>query len=223
MRRLRILVSSDFHGSLSAFQKVADESKRLEVNLLVVCGDITNFGTAKQAEKLLSNLDELEFPVLFVPGNCDMPSVLEVETKNCFNLHGKCIELDNYVFIGVGGAPLSPLQTPLEFPEEEISETLEVAISKCPKNKKLMLVSHTPPFNTKIDLAFNGEHIGSQSIRKFIEKHQPPTVFCGHVHEARGIDRIGNTIIVNPGSIRHGFYALAEVNDEVKVKLRRFE
>lgn len=223
MQHLRILVSSDFHGSISAFQKVAVESKRLEVNLLVVCGDVTNFGTAKQAEKLLLNFERLEFPALFVPGNCDLPSVLDIETKNSFNMHGKYLELGDYIFIGVGGSPLSPLQTPLEFPEEEILKTLEFAVSKCPRNKRLILVSHTPPFNTKVDLAFNGEHIGSRSIRRFVENYKPLAVFCGHVHEARGIDKIGEIVIVNPGPARHGMYALVKVNGGVKVRLERFE
>ena len=218
-----MLVSSDFHGNLYAFQKIAVKSKQLEVDLLVACGDITNFGTAKQAMKLLSNFDKLNIPVVFVPGNCDLPSVLEVETENCFNLHEKCIKIGNYTFVGVGGSPLSPLHTPLEFSEDEIYNTLELAVSKCSENKKLILISHTPPFNTKVDLAFNGEHIGSRSIRNFVEKYKPIAVFCGHVHEARGIDKIGNTIVVNPGPARHGMYALAEVNDEVKVKLESLE
>ena len=100
---------------------------------------------------------------------------------------------------------------------------LELAVSKCSENKKLILISHTPPFNTKVDLAFNGEHIGSRSIRNFVEKYKPIAVFCGHVHEARGIDKIGNTIVANPGPARHGMYALAEVNDEIKVKLESLE
>jgi len=220
---LLILVSSDFHGSSYAFQKVAAKSKQLEVDILVVCGDITNFGTAKQAKELLSNLKELNLPVFFVPGNCDLPSVLEIETENCSNIHGKCVEISEYFFIGIGGSPLSPLQTPLEFPEEDISDMLEVAVPKCLQNKKLILVSHTPPFNTEVDLAFNGEHIGSRSVRNFVEKYRPLAVFCGHVHEARGIDKIGDTIVVNPGPARHGMYALAEINGEVKVKLDRFE
>ena len=220
---MRILISSDFHGNPYAFRKVASETKKLGIDLLIACGDITNFGTAKQAEKLLLNFSELDSLVLFVPGNCDLPSVLEVEIKNCSNLHGKCIEIGDYVFIGVGGSPLSPLQTPLEFPEEKISDILELAVSKCSRSKKLILISHTPPLNTKIDIAFNGEHIGSRSVRSFVEKYKPFAVFCGHVHEARGIDKIDDTILVNPGPARHGMYALAEVNNGIKVKLERFE
>lgn len=220
---MRILVSSDFHGNASAFQRIATELQQLKIDLLIICGDITNFGPAKQAEKLLSIFKGINIPIIFVPGNCDLPSVLEFETENCFNIHGKCIKIRNYAFIGVGGSPIGPLNTPLEFSEDEIEDLLRIAVSKCPENKGLIVVSHTPPFNTKLDLAFNGEHIGSQSVRNFIEKQRPIAVFCGHVHEARGIDKINNTIIINPGAARHGLYAIAEMNGEVEVRLSRFE
>ena len=220
---MRILVSSDFHGNGLAFQKVASEAQGLKVDCLIICGDITNFGSAKQAENLLSNFRELKMPVIFVPGNCDLPSVLEVEAENFFNIHGKCIELENYSFIGVGGSPLGPLHTPLEFSEDEIADLLTVAFSKCSQNKRLILISHTPPLNTRLDLAFNGEHIGSRSVRHFIEEKAPIAVFCGHVHEAIGIDKINETVVVNPGPAKYGYYAIVEIEREVEVKLRRFE
>jgi hypothetical protein len=224
VKPLRILISSDYHGNAVAFQKIATEAQKLGANCLIVCGDITNFGSAKQAKNLLSIFENMDIPVLFVPGNCDLPSVLEVETENCFNLHGKCVKLDNFNFVGVGGSPIGPLHTPLEFSEDEIDDLLNFALSKCPKNDKLILISHTPPLDTKLDLAFNGEHIGSESVKLFIEEKKPIAVFCGHVHEARGVDRMNGTVIVNPGSARHGFYALVEIIDgEVIVKLCRLK
>jgi Icc-related predicted phosphoesterase len=36
--------------------------------------------------------------------------------------------------------------------------------------------------------------------------------FTGHIHEGIGIDRIGRTVIVNPGPFRSGHYAYAEIN-----------
>ena len=72
-----------------------------------------------------------------------------------------------------------------------------------------------PPYNTKLDNIGCG-HVGSQSIRDLIEEFNPALVLCGHVHEARGIDRINETTIVNPGVFAYG--ELAIVSDEKNVK-----
>jgi len=217
-----VLVTSDFHGYEKAFKATAEIAEEEKSDLLIICGDITNFGTIKQAEKYLSQLVALKKPVLFVPGNCDLPSLLTGEINGAVNLHQKCVLMNDYSFIGIGGAPISPLNTPLEFPEEQMMKWLEMTAEKCSSNK-LILVSHSPPYDTKLDLAFIGEHVGSYSVRRFIEERKPIAVFCGHVHEARGIDKIGSSILVNPGPARHGFYAIVNLDEDVKVVLKNFK
>jgi uncharacterized protein len=44
-------------------------------------------------------------------------------------------------------------------------------------------------------------------------------VLCGHIHEARGVDHIGRTPIVNPGPVAAGHYAVVMVDDAVTVAL----
>ena len=78
---------------------------------------------------------------------------------------------------------------------------------------RLILVSHYPPYGTNVDKAWNGAHIGSKSVRKLIEEVKPLAVLCGHVHESRGVDKLGNTIIINPGPLFNGYYAIINVDD----------
>ncbi|MGC8606927.1 MAG: metallophosphoesterase family protein [Vulcanisaeta sp.] len=78
---------------------------------------------------------------------------------------------------------------------------------------RLILVSHYPPYGTNVDKAWNGANIGSKSVRKLIEEVKPLAVLCGHVHESRGVDRIGSTVIVNPGPLFNGYYAIINVDD----------
>ena len=63
---------------------------------------------------------------------------------------------------------------------------------------------HSPPYGTELDLIQGGKSAGSHSIKKFIEKNQPPLTLHGHIHESPEIsgayvDRIGETLCVNPG------------------------
>lgn len=221
---MRIFVISDFHGNTQAFKNVAAIITKPKADLIIICGDITNFGTVEQAKMLMSKLTSPQRPIFFVPGNCDPPSLTETTIPNAYNLHGNCKTFKNLSFIGVGGSPIGPLHTPFETTEKGILNVLNEGYSRCPATpqNKLVIVSHTPPHNTKLDLAFIGEHIGSTGIRQFIEEKKPAAVFCGHVHEGRGIDRIGETIIVNPGPARHGCYALVEFNEKIEATLEMF-
>jgi len=70
--------------------------------------------------------------------------------------------------------------------------------------KRTVYVLHDPPYGTNLDVLYNGQHIGSMAVRRFIEQHQPPLVLSGHIHEApkvsgRITDQIGDTVCVNPG------------------------
>ncbi len=216
MRNLRILATTDFHGNAEAFRKIAYKA-RDAVEVVVVCGDVTHFGLLTQARELLSPLLDVKVPVLFVPGNCDLPSLVNERMRNVESIHGKCKAIDEVSFLGVGGSSPSPFNTPFELEETEIARILEEAYSNCRTKERKVIVSHSPPRETKIDVAFNGEHVGSRSVREFVEKTQPELLLCGHIHEAKGIDRIDETLIVNPGPARHGNYALISL-EEKKVR-----
>jgi len=67
-----------------------------------------------------------------------------------------------------------------------------------------VFVAHCPPYGSKLDMSFNGVHLGSKAIRSHIEKHQPLLSLHGHIHESPAVsgafqDRIGNTTAVNIG------------------------
>jgi len=66
--------------------------------------------------------------------------------------------------------------------------------------------------------------VGSTAVRTFVEKHQPLLGLHGHIHECKGVDRIGRTLIINPGSeyITGTLSALLVNIDEKGVKGHRF-
>jgi Icc-related predicted phosphoesterase len=85
--------------------------------------------------------------------------------------------------------------------------TIEEELSRLNPERpgKTVAVMHSPPFETRCDVLFNGEHIGSRAIRRWIERHQPLLTLHGHIHESPKqsgsfFDRIGSTVVINPGA-----------------------
>lgn len=214
-----ILVGTDFHGSQEAFRGFASKAEETKAEILVICGDITHFGSLQEARSLLSLLARLRLPIYFVPGNCDPPSLAAIEVEGASCIHGSYESYNDVTFFGLGGGPISPFSTPFEMTEEEMADFLTSKAKRSVASQNFILVSHTPPRRTKLDRIFSGANVGSEYVRKFIEERKPSAVFCGHIHEARGVDKIGETILMNPGPARHGYCGLVSVNDKIEVKL----
>ncbi|GBC72243.1 3',5'-cyclic adenosine monophosphate phosphodiesterase CpdA [archaeon HR03] len=213
---MKVLQASDIHGSMAAASALAE--KAMNYDIVVLVGDITHFGAVPQAEPILATVAKSGRPVLFVPGNCDHPSLLgwRPPNKNIINIHGAIVRQGGYDFYGLGGGNLSPFNTLIEFSEEEF----ESMLSKFnPASESFILISHTPPFGVDADIG-RGRHLGSTAIRKFVETKRPLAVCCGHIHEGRSISKIGETVVVNAGPAKEGFYASLEIlGKEVKAEL----
>ena len=214
-----ILVGTDFHGSEESFRRFASKAEETRAEVLVICGDITHFGSLQEAKYLLSLLAGLRLPIFFVPGNCDPPSLATVEVEGANCIHGSYRSYDDVTFFGFGGGPISPFSTPFEMTEKEMTDFLNNRADEPVANRWFILASHTPPKDTNLDRIYSSRHIGSESVRRFVEERKPSGVFCGHIHEARGVDKIGETILVNPGPARHGCCALVSINDTIEVEL----
>jgi hypothetical protein len=205
---LQVLVVSDFHGMVRFAEKVKSLAVSEGFDCIVVCGDLTDFGPIEVARKILEVLLESKVPVLYVPGNMDPRSLVE-KVDLGFSLHGRGKIVGEVGFVGAGFQ--SNLKGLLEQGLKSLKQPLRF----------LVFVTHVPPKGTEVDLAWNGVHIGSLEVREAVEKYKPNLVVCGHVHEARGVDRIGESIVCNPGPIYDGSYAKAVFNDKVKVELLR--
>ncbi|MEO0136860.1 MAG: metallophosphoesterase [candidate division WOR-3 bacterium] len=210
---MKILAISDIHGRIN-YEKEVIELLGM-VDLIVISGDITNFGGKKEALTVLDNLRQFNPNILGVPGNCDQFEVLDLLRDEGINLHGETKEFNGLIFFGIGGSGYTPFQTPQEYSDEEITKILS---NHRNKGGRQIFVSHAPPFNTHVDKTMMGMHVGSKLIRDFIEKNQFELGLCGHIHEARGMDKLGSTVIVNPGPFPK-YWALIEVTHEIRVFL----
>jgi len=211
---MNILAVTDIHSRIGYARKLVGKIKNVDV--VVIAGDITDFGDINLALHIISLLQKACRNVVFVPGNCDDPKLIKVKgMRNAVNLHENCFIAGDVAFLGVGGSNITPLHTPIEYTEDELWDILLKLFNMLESKREYLkiLVSHTPPYNTKVDVTFFGTHAGSVSVRKAIETFKPKLCICGHIHEARGVDRIGETLIVNPGPLMRKRYALISVNE----------
>jgi Icc-related predicted phosphoesterase len=79
------------------------------------------------------------------------------------------------------------------------------------------LVTHAPPYETRIDQTTRGEHVGSKAVRSIINRYKPTLAISGHIHEAKGIDKLNQTILVNPGPAYDQNAAIITVEQEKSV------
>jgi len=158
-------------------------------------------------------------PTYVVPGNMDAPRRRYFETfweepttgdfVHC--VHGSpaflCL-VDRFLVAGVGGEIVERGGEDffvLQIPRWE-AEFLMFVVRHFEERK--IFLFHTPPVGA-LDLD-KGQHKGSRVVNDLIETYEPWLVFCGHAHNSRGKEMIGSTLVVNPGSLKAGNYAIVD-------------
>ncbi len=221
---MKILAITDIHGDIGSAEKLRNRAWGEGVDIVVIAGDITGktmsgFGTLDDAIKMLKVFHP--YPTFFIPGNCDPPSLTEVDSlNNAHCVHGKPRSVQGFYILGVGGGVTSPFKTPFEQGEEQFTETLRTSLTSLKADGKLVFITHMPPKDTELDLVTPlGPHVGSIAVRRFIEQQVPLITVCGHMHERRGVDKVGNTLVLNPGPASRGFYAFISLNGMPDIRL----
>ncbi len=205
---MKILAISDLHGDYSKIEKIMETAG--DFDIAMIAGDITHFGPDAKVKELMKMFDK---PVLAIPGNCDQKSILKaLDISKAINMHGKLEQIGNIQFIGLGGSNFTPFNTPFELSEEEIESVLEemiYAAENTVDSGSIVLLTHAPPHGVRDELPMG--HVGSKAILKFIDRVD--LIICGHIHEAKGKENIGTTMVVNPGEACKGSYALITIED----------
>jgi len=199
-----IIALTDIHGALSHLEQIERELRAAD--WVFLGGDITHFGGASAAADVINYIRKMNSAVFAVAGNCDEPEVDAYLGAENLGGHGRISQKRGLTVLGVGGSLPVPVFTPNTFSEDEYKvffSRMEGAMDSPPD----ILVSHQPPWRTNLDKVWGMKHVGSRSLRNYIERAAPRLVFCGHIHESSGCDTIGDTRLVNPGPFRHGKYA----------------
>ncbi len=194
----------DIHEDITKLSALKNELETADV--IIISGDLTNYNGKKVAKKVIEGIMKYNQNILAQLGNLDKLEVNDYLTEKGINLHRNGYIKDEIGIFGVGGSNPTPFRTPTEFSESEIEMFLLEGFEKVREAKFKIMVPHMPPKGTKIDMIKNGTHVGSQSVRDFIIKYKPDISVSGHIHEARGTDKVGDTLVFNAGMFREGGY-----------------
>lgn len=216
---MKIVAFGDIHERIANIDLISREIE--EADLLLITGDLTQFGGLVAAGPIIEKLRALNKNVLIQSGNLDHPEVERELERLGISTHGRGHIIGNIGIFGCGGGNPSPFNTPNEFEEEEIAGFLLQGHAEVKDCSIKIMVPHAPPFNTKVDIIHSGLHVGSEAVRNFIEKYEPDLCLCGHIHEATGEDHIGKTHIINAGPFFEGGFVSIEAGPtELKAELR---
>ena len=209
---MRILIISDGHGNLEMLDKLDDEFKKAD--LVLFGGDFAKFGEVETGLPFFNKLREKHEKIFAVLGNCDEESFIDNLENADISVVNSLVYSDGLVFIGSSGGSKFTGTTPFERDEEDLVFDLHLAQESQQHWENLVAIMHNPPKDTECDKISNGVHVGSSLLREWIEEVKPILVVTGHIHESRGIDKIGESVVVNPGALCEGNYAVAQVSQK---------
>ena len=207
---MRCLIISDGHGNLEMLDKLDDEFKKADCVLFG--GDFAKFGETETGLPFLQCLCKKHERIFAVLGNCDEEDFIEQLENSDISVVNSIVYSEGLAFIGSSGGSKFTGTTPFEREDSDLAYDLHLALEKQDEDwSNLVDIMHNPPKDTKCDTISGGIHVGSPSLREWIENVKPLLVVTGHIHESRGIDKIGETVVVNPGALCEGNYAVSEI------------
>ncbi len=216
---MKLLAMTDIHSHTANISRLRDWLQAVDVVLLA--GDLTN-GRLKDAQTLIETLRQYNSRIYAVPGNMDNVEILRyLQAEGC-SIHRSYVTVDDVVIAGMGGA--LPFFGKFVYNDDQFATMLTELAAQLPAMPQVF-VCHQPPYHTALDRIRLGRHVGSKAVRAYIEQHQPLVCFTGHIHEAIGVDTIGQTQIVNPGRLGSGGVAYAEIAEGrlVDLEIRRID
>ena len=210
---MKLLLISDLHGNVDNLQKLDGEIKSAAAVLFA--GDFSKFQKPETGLPCAEKMRELCPNLFAVLGNCDEPELLESIEKLDISVQRSLASFEGLVIAGSGGGSKFTGETPNERDEEDLQTDFDViknsGLQEEGQWSNLIVVSHNPPKAQTVDSPAAGVHAGSQIFTDFIEQTKPLAVLCGHIHEGCGVEKIGQTVVVNPGPLCEGKYAVMEV------------
>ncbi|MEQ9425908.1 MAG: metallophosphoesterase family protein [Cyclobacteriaceae bacterium] len=177
-----IAVLYDIHGNLPALEAVIAEVGQLEVDEIIVGGDVVVGPMSKECLELLLNIDN---PIKFIYGNCEVAVLDVADNKPLTNLPQNVVE---DIFWTTNSLSAGQLQ--------EIRKWPKIVVSDIPGIGKTLFCHATPRNENEIFTILTVE----EKLLPIFNSCDADIVICGHTHMQ--FDRmVGSKRIVNAGSV----------------------
>jgi len=217
----KAVYATDLHGNEGLYKKLLELAVKEGADYILIGGDISpGFDIHQQRHFLVTwlvpNLErfvkERKKEVFIMMGNDDFSINMDIlekaEKRGILNIaHNRIHKIDGKFLIGYSFiAPTPFFIKDWERLEQDIKKDLDKFAKKADPRKSIYMF-HIPPYNTKLDVLYNGEHAGSTGVKMFIEQHQPLLTLHGHIHESPDMsgawkETFGRTLSINPGNGR---------------------
>lgn len=183
---MKILATADIH-----LHKI--DLTKYQYDLAIIAGDLFGSGADHEIDWFLSNFKSDETtPILYVPGNHDR-CVEAGHTwwlpKNFIMLSDESITIKGIRFYGFPWT-LPFYNWSYMATEKQIQEKLK-DFPGCD-----VLISHGPPSEI-LDKTKSGRNTGSTTLKDLVLENDIPYHIFGHIHEAHGIRKIGDSKFMN--------------------------
>ena len=193
---LKLLIFSDIHGDWKTLEALL----ATEADYYIAGGDQVTWGRGiDRCGQILSTRGDR---VYVLPGNHESAEQIAgmCARHGLHDFHGRHFQVGRWHVAGLGYSNPTPFDTPGEYAEPQLAARLAPFADL----KPLVLICHAPPYGTPLDRIREGVHAGSSAVAHFIETYQPAQFFCGHIHEAAGVEaQLGVTRARNVG--RQGY------------------
>lgn len=215
---MKLLVLSDLHAANSVLDKLDGEFQKADGVLFA--GDFAECFKPETGKEALEKLCSKHDTIFAVLGNCDNEDFMEELEAQDICVENTLVFHEGLAISGAGGGTIFTGKTEFERTEEDILADFNIVKTSVEQTedaslwKNLILISHNPPKDTKCDAVNENLHAGSQLFTDYIKENQPLAVICGHIHEGFGVDKIGETTVINPGSLAEGKYAWLEIKKD---------
>ena len=157
-----------------------------------------------------------DIPCILNGGNddiWDIDAIIEASPSVSF-AESKVLDIGGFYLASMGWTNPTPWNTFREAPEDVLTSNIDAVVSQIPDMNRAIFNFHAPPYGTGLDEApaldknMRPTHggavmkpVGSTAVREAILKYQPPLSVHGHIHESRGVKKLGSrTLSINPGS-----------------------
>lgn len=235
--KLNILAFSDYRLQSIEFLEKRIDDLNLPIDIILYAGDDTNrFIEKDDKDKVITNhfqilANKTKYGLGAVIGNdCNKEEFKLIKGKKVYDLHRKQIEIKEYQIIGFEGAEINDENEgigPTLYKQKYINNKIK---SRLKKNKKIILVTHSPPYGLlDWSVRFGKQNIGSKAIRGIIEQNDNILLnICGHSHMNGGKSKkLNNCLVVNASNHDNmknnifpmGRFCLITIDDE-NIKLK---